>query len=335
MLKISHSLPLMVLFLVGTFLVKAQNAETLRFNSSGEYKILQLTDIHINLDEGIRVEGIETARKVIDIEKPDLVVLTGDIATDGNPASTYNAFEKLFEEKKLPWVVTFGNHDSSADMKRKEVAAYLARLKNCLNVKEDDTDGENNFAMPVYGKGNEQKALLYFMDSQEYSTLKPLVGGWGWFTHNQVEWYRQKAAEIKKENNGKVLPALAFFHIPLPEYYAAWSNKKIKAIGTRKEKECAPEINTGMFAAMLECGDVMGTFVGHDHYNDYIGVHYGIALAYGRATKYGKGRKHPLPGGRVIVLKEGQRGFTTWIREVTGKKLQESQYPESFLPKNK
>jgi hypothetical protein len=90
-----------------------------------------------------------------------------------------------------------------------------------------------------------------------------------------------------------------------------------------------------MFAAMLECGDVMGTFVGHDHYNDYIGVHYGIALAYGRTTKYGKGRKHPLPGGRVIVLKEGQRGFTTWIREVTGKKLQESQYPESFLPKNK
>ena len=39
--------------------------------------------------------------------------------------------------------------------------------------------------------------------------------------------------------------------------------------GTRMEKACAPAINTGMFAAMKEAGDVMGTFVGHDHDNDY------------------------------------------------------------------
>lgn len=48
------------------------------------------------------------------------------------------------------------------------------------------------------------------------------------------------------------------------------------------EKACAPLLNTGMFAAMKEAGDVMGTFVGHDHDNDYSVMWHGILLAYGR-----------------------------------------------------
>ena len=75
-----------------------------------------------------------------------------------------------------------------------------------------------------------------------------------------------------------------------------------------------------MFSAMLESGDVMGAFVGHDHINDYIGVHYNIALAYGRVTKVMRGRRDPKAGGRVIVLKEGERSFDTWIRDLNGKK---------------
>ena len=50
------------------------------------------------------------------------------------------------------------------------------------------------------------------------------------------------------------------------------------------EKACAPELNTGMFTAMKEAGDVMGMFVGHDHDNDYAVMWKGILLAYGRFT---------------------------------------------------
>lgn len=31
-------------------------------------------------------------------------------------------------------------------------------------------------------------------------------------------------------------------------------------------------MNSGLFAAFLEAGDVMGAFVGHDHVNDFEGV---------------------------------------------------------------
>ena len=103
--------------------------------------------------------------------------------------------------------------------------------------------------------------------------------------------------------------------------------------GVKNEEICSPEINSGMFTAMLECGDVMGIFVGHDHTNDYIGLCNNIALAYGRVTKKMKDPADPLAGGRVIVLKEGRREFDTWIREAGGKKVLACTYPNSFAVK--
>jgi hypothetical protein len=184
----------------------------------------------------------------------------------------------------------------------------------------------------VYGNGNGNKpeALLYCMDSNTYSTLEPVVDGYGWFELDQINWYREMSKSYTSENNGVPLPALAFFHIPLPEYIHAWENKTAPAIGVKNEDECSPEINTGMFSAMLKSGDVMGTFVGHDHINDYIGVYYGMALAYGRVSKVMGDPEDPLAGGRVIVLKEGQRSFDTWIRQIDGKKVLPCTWPDSF-----
>ena len=85
-----------------------------------------------------------------------------------------------------------------------------------------------------------------------------------------------------------------------------------------------------MFTAMLEGEDVMGTFVGHDHLNDYIAVYHHMALAYGRVSKIMKDKEDPMAGGRVIVLKLGKRCFDAWIREKGGKEVHHCSYPESF-----
>jgi hypothetical protein len=193
--------------------------------------------------------------------------------------------------------------------------------------------GNSNFVLPVSGKSKKPAAVIYCMDSNTYSTLKPAVDGYGWFNFSQVEWYRNICEKYTQGNNGAPLPALAFFHIPLPEYTQAWNNKNAKVFGVRNEDESSQEINTGMFAAMLLGGDVMGTFVGHDHINDYIGLRNNIALAYGRVTKKMKDAADPLAGGRVIILKEGKREFDTWIRESDGKKVLECSYPKSFVLK--
>lgn len=48
------------------------------------------------------------------------------------------------------------------------------------------------------------------------------VSGWGCIYPNQIAWYRDKTAELIKED-GKKLPGFAFFHIPLPEYNEMWN----------------------------------------------------------------------------------------------------------------
>lgn len=317
------------------FSVSAQKRGQLSFNSSGELKIVQFTDLHIELERKRFLEVYETIPKILESEKPDLVVVTGDIVTEDNPETGLRRLADIFAKAGVPYAMIFGNHDSEHNLSRKEVAAFIEKLPGILNKNDKKSEGYTNFVLPVYGNDGKKAALLYFMDSNDYSTLKPLIGGWGWFTHKQVDWYRQQSRKFTAKNNGAPYPALAFFHIPLPEYEDAWNNKTNPPFGKKREDICSPLINTGMFAAMLESGDVMGTFVGHDHYNDYIGVHYEIALAYGRVTKTGYNELDPGPGARVIVLKEGKRAFDTWIREPGGKIADKCNYPASFLSAEK
>lgn len=88
-----------------------------------------------------------------------------------------------------------------------------------------------------------------------------------------------------------------------------------------------------MFTAMKEAGDVMGIFVGHDHDNDYAVMWHGILLAYGRYTGGNTVYNHLPNGARVIVLKEGQRTFDTWIDLAGGQQVNRSTYPDSFVKK--
>ncbi|WP_326998701.1 metallophosphoesterase family protein [Cohnella kolymensis] len=117
------------------------------------------------------------------------------------------------------------------------------------------------------------------------------------------------------------MPALAFFHISIPEYKEVWRTKV--CYGHRLEREGSPRINSGMFAAMIEEGGIMGTFVGHDHSNDYWGELHGIRLCYGRSTGYNAYAPWLYPrGARVIRLQEKESGrFTTWLRLGNGKKI--------------
>lgn len=319
-----------LIFLLGVLTSFAQNKVELKFNANGDFKIVQFTDMHVNMDKNEQLRSYDIVKDVIAIEKPDLVVFTGDIMTQSNPQKAYDKLVPILEKAKTPWAVVFGNHESESSTPRKVLADYLQSLPLCLNNDKGETYGNSNYVLEVKDKNKKTGALLYCMDSNTYSTLKPTVGGYGWFDFSQVNWYREKSKNYTTANNGDPLPALAFFHIPLPEYTDAWYNKVNPPIGVKFEDECSPEINTGMFSAMLEAGDVMGTFVGHDHINDYIGVYHGIALAYGRVTKVMKGEEDPLAGGRVLVLSKGSHSFKTWIRDLNGKKELVCSWPDSF-----
>ena len=323
---------IILIFIAGLSLSMTAQKQKLNFKN-GEFKIVQFTDTHINLSEGKNLDVYDFIKTIVDVEKPDFVILTGDVINGSNPWEGYERMAEIFKAAKVPWAVVYGNHDSESGTARKDIEDFVEKLPYCLNVDEGLPEGNSNFVLPVYGESSKVKALLYCIDSNDYSKQKPLVNGYGWIGFSQIEWYRKTSAGYTKANGGKPLPALAFFHIPLPEYTEAVNNQKYPPIGRVKEGEASPKVNSGFFVSMLEMGDVMGTFVGHDHYNDYIAYLNGIGLAYGRVTKFNLPRPEwqSLPGGRVIVLKEGEHKFTTWIRDKDGNKETKIVFPDAFV----
>ncbi|MEN8125070.1 MAG: metallophosphoesterase, partial [Bacteroidota bacterium] len=72
-------LNLILLFFMG-FNLFAQN-KRLTFNSNKIFKIVQFTDMHYSVRREKSPEVIENIKIILEAEKPDLIVLTGDIVT--------------------------------------------------------------------------------------------------------------------------------------------------------------------------------------------------------------------------------------------------------------
>lgn len=320
--------------LLSCFFIQAQQApERMRFNKNGELKIAQFTDMHLGHDmEKNQIVG-DMIKEVLDSEKPDLVVFTGDITTMDEVRQAWEAIAKELAGRKTPWTVTLGNHDDEYAVKRKDIEAIIQSQPYCMMKQvEEGVKGNCNHILPIYGSTatDTVQALIYCFDTNSYSQIKK-VKGYEWLDLSQINWYKRESQRYTLQNAGQPLPALAFFHIPLPEYTQAWESFNTKRYGDRNEKECSPMINSGMFVQMLECGDVMGTFAGHDHVNDYIACLYDIALGYGRASGGRNSYGDKVPGSRIIVLKEGKREFDTWLREKGNPgRLNSCSYPGSF-----
>ena len=277
----------------------------------GKLKIVQLTDIHWDPQSKNCAQTAKTIETVLALEKPDIAMLTGDVVTEKPGPEGWKAIIALLEKAQVPFTVMMGNHDAEV-MPKQEIYDLLTQSPYFIGEKGPETiHGCGNYVVPVYGADHKTtKALLYCIDSNDYPESKD-YGTYDWIHFDQVAWYRQTSARFTKENGGNPLPALAFFHIALPEYDAIPNNGTM--LGEKNEGSGASKINSGLFASFIEMGDVMGAFVGHDHDNDFIGTHYQIALAYGRVTgtdAYGDLER----GMRVIELKENERSFDTWVR---------------------
>ena len=307
----------------------AQKSE-LQFNKDGKFKIVQFTDVHFKYKNPASDIALERINQVLDEEQPDFVIFTGDVVYSAPADKGMLQVLEQVSKRKLPFVVTFGNHDNEQGMTREQLYDIIRQVPGNL-MPDRGSVLSPDYVLTVKASSDAKKdaAVLYCMDSHSYSPLKD-VKGYAWLTFDQVNWYRQQSAAYTARNGGKPLPALAFFHIPVPEYNEAASDENAILRGTRMEEACAPKLNTGMFTAMKESGDVMGIFVGHDHDNDYAVMWKGILLAYGRFTGGNTEYNHLPNGARIIVLDEGVRTFTSWIRQKDGI-VDKVTYPASFV----
>lgn len=334
---------LVTVLILGAMVISASaQKRDLKFNEDGSFKVLQFTDIHMVAGmEDQQAKVFARIRYAVNEEKPDLIAVTGDVVTGGRPCRpVLKNFLDTLDSYNIPFLIVFGNHDREQDMTIPEMSSLIASCRNSINT----LNGDGILAdmrIPVASTDSKVPGLeIYAMDShtsiQPGSTYEGKPIRYEWFTFDQVKWIRSEFQKSAKKYDC-IVPSVAFFHIPLPEFLEAWQNttesyfthNNVK--GVRGEYGGHSRINSGMFAAMLEGGSTMGVFCGHDHDSDFIVNHMGIALAYGRFSGEDTTYHHLLHGTRVIVFNQGRREFKTWIREDSGTISYYSDYTDGVL----
>lgn len=151
-----------------------------------------------------------------------------------------------------------------------------------------------------------------------------------------------KESNILKSKYGKIIPGIAFMHIPPPEYMEMSNINLIN--GTKEESVSCPMANNNIISTFDKIGNINGVFVGHDHRNDY-SVKYSdkITLYYGRKTGLGSYVSLKLKlGSRIIIIDSKTKEFNTYIRNRNGDiettKIHQAKHQDScnsiFKPKS-
>ena len=180
--------------------MQAQQKEPLKFNDKGEFKIVQFTDVHFKYKNPASDVALECIDRVLDAEKPELVIFTGDVVYNSPADTAMITVLSHVSKRTIPFVVTLGNHDDEQNLTREQLYNVARSVKG--NIQPDN---QTDFVLRVNSKDKED-ALLYVFDSHSYSKL-PNVKGYDWIKASQIEWYRQLSKKETSANNNKPLPA--------------------------------------------------------------------------------------------------------------------------------
>jgi 3',5'-cyclic AMP phosphodiesterase CpdA len=296
---------------------------TLRAQDDGSFRIVQISDTHMVTGVGCCNDAIDadgqplpeseadplTAKfmgALLDAEKPDLVVLTGDQLHHDILDSQTALFKVVAPviERSIPWVAVFGNHDSEGNfaLSRKRSIPHLPSVC-CQRRRTNSTAGLSQMALyqelpfslcesgpeDVYGVGNyylqvfdkisstASVATLYLLDSHGQINARTSNPDYEAIQPDQIDWFTNTSQMLREERENQVSQessehhdlshiSLVFFHIPLPEF--ADDDRIIRTGGQRREPTEGPSINTHFYNALVEA-DVAAVGCGHDHVNDF------------------------------------------------------------------
>lgn len=296
---------------------------TLTKQDGQDFKILQLTDIHMASDtKTIKINNekfyvndviLNSIDKLVKATNPDLIVLTGDMAyplafqsgSDDNLAMLKRLLTHI-ETYKIPYAPIFGNHDeeNTSLYTKADLCDYLEsdELKYCLFERGycDDKNSMGNYVINVVNKKGQLVQSLFLIDSNSYVSQNTVgAGDYDYIHEGQIKWYEEEVANLKTltQLDGVTTPSsLAFFHIPLQEYLQAWNANEAGSNDATSnwedsysklgETPCSSPVNSGFFNKALELGSTKGMYCGHDHINHFSIKYKGIDLTYGLSMDY-------------------------------------------------
>ncbi len=229
--------------------------ERLRFNVERTFKIVQFTDTQDTQNTDPRTIALIGA--VLEDQKPDLVVFTGDNIRGGDdgpktPFDVVKAIDNIVspvDDRNIPWLITFGNHDEESSVYTglnadDQLKIYMSYPRNLNKPSPKGVSGTGNMNALVYsseGQSSVPVFNIWALDSGRYAPEKIagqtfdeefLLGwtempDWDWIKPSQISWYTL-TSEFLEKAFGKEIPSLMFFHIPLQEFRTMYENDEFK-----------------------------------------------------------------------------------------------------------
>lgn len=292
-----------------------------------EFKILQLTDIHLGgsaISYEKDLKALKTVYSLIEETKPDFVIVTGDLtypvglfSFSFNNTAPVGQFAAFMRNIGIPWAFVYGNHDTESyaatDKSKLDELYKSLSYKTSKNLLypyiQPNITGRNNQVIELRNNDGTLNQALFLMDSNSYTGDG--FNKYDYIHDDQVDWYKENIERLNNEEN-KVVSSLVFFHMPLQEYETAYNlylekSEDVKYyFGSNDEKMfdkiCDSEYPSKLFDTAVELKSTKGMFCGHDHYNNMSLEYKGVRLTYGMSIDY-----LAMPG---IARDTKQRGAT-------------------------
>jgi len=305
--------------------------QVLRFKENGKFRILCISDIHggVGYDEYNTIKNI---RALIEAYSPDAVLMLGDIAGPGiihisTPDELRTMLSGLvapMEDAGIPWAHVYGNHDNNFGVDNRVAQNVYEEFSFCVSkTGPDNLPGCGNWVVPVLSSKNDSPAFcIWGMDSHRGNDgfksennltdtdifVLPVDNEFDCSSRgidfSQVMWYAQASADIEKEY-GRKIPGIMTMHVPLYEMgMISYLRDRFVFDGYDDGEIDCQGINSGLFRACLERGDIKAICFGHNHRNNFSTEYCGIKLCYdGYLSMHACHRTNTL-GGRIFDIDE-------------------------------
>ncbi|EPX71993.1 phosphoprotein phosphatase [Schizosaccharomyces octosporus yFS286] len=282
-------------------------------------KILQLSDLHYSTELAKCRDSYPPERpsncmadattnafviELIKRESPDLVLFTGDLINGDTVEDSKTSLMKALApvvDYEIPFAVAYGNHDSLGDLANDGLAQIVNQVPGNIGL-VGNISGVGNFVLRNPGKFS-----IYVLDSHAGTSNGRACPMYDAIKKDQLVWLKSRKMEFENDPIQMV-----FFHIPLREFCEVDD-----MVGSYREKCSSSYCDPGTAKTLSELRIPLAV-AGHDHVNDFCGMHKTHQVRFCMAGGSGFGGYGGHGGyirrARIWELNPSERTIRTWKR---------------------